>query len=139
MALSAFQDKSQEPSAGELSEVLDAAHGPWRELVEHVVTTYPPIREEWRFAGAKYGWSLRLVRKDRVVLYLTPRAGSFLLGVVLGEKAVRAAHDQRLPDQVLALLDAAPRYAEGRGIRLEVATTDDIVTVRQLAALKMSR
>ena len=139
MALSAFDDKSRPPAPDELAEVLGQALRPWDDLIAHVEETYPPITQLWNFVGAKYGWSLRLKCKDRVVLYMTPQAGVFQLGLVLGEKAAQAAHDANLPDSVLSLIDAAPRYAEGRGIRLPVATGDDLSAVRTLAALKMAK
>lgn len=139
VALSAFDDKSRPPAPDELAEVLGQALRPWDDLIAHVEATYPPITQLWNFAGAKYGWSLRLKCKDRVVLYMTPQAGVFQLGLVLGEKAAQAAHDANLPDSVLSLIDAAPRYAEGRGIRLPVATGDDLSAVRTLAALKMAK
>jgi hypothetical protein len=96
------------------------------------------VTEQWNFPGAKYGWSLRLKRKDRVTLYLIPQAGHFLVGVVLGEKAVKAAHECGLPDVVLSQIDNAPRYAEGRGIRLPVTGRDDLFAVQKLAAVKMA-
>jgi hypothetical protein len=56
----------------------------------------------------------------------------------LGEKAVKAAHTVPLDESVLALIDEAPKYAEGRGVRVEVRTKKDIESVRQLAAVKMA-
>jgi hypothetical protein len=138
MALSSFDDKSHPPKPAELKKVLGKSAGLWDELVSHVTGSHPPITEQWNFSGAKYGWSLRLKRKDRIVLYLTPQAGVFLAGIVLGEKAAKAAHESGLPDSTLTLIDSAPRYAEGRGIRLAVATRRDLLAVKQLAALKMA-
>ncbi len=73
-----------------------------------------------------------------VVLYMTPGRGSFLASFALGEKAVRAAHASGLPRPVLDVVDAARVYAEGRGVRLEVRTADDVVNVEALAAVKMA-
>jgi hypothetical protein len=85
------------------------------------------------------GWSLRLKRGKQVVLYMTPQTGAFLAGIVLGEKAVRTAHESDVTRAVLTIIDRAPRYAEGRGIRIRVATRSDLRVVQQLAALKMRR
>ena len=137
-SLSAFDDRSQPPDEAGLKGVLGRSFGLWKRLIAHVGQEHGPINEQWNFAGAKFGWSLRLRRKDRVVLYMTPQAGAFLVGVVLGERAAQAAHDADLPESVLALIDNAPRYAEGRGIRLAVATRDDLRAVEQLAAIKMA-
>ena len=62
-----------------------------------------------------------------------------LLGVVLGEKAAKAARADRLPEAVLRLVDEAPRYGEGRGVRMTVSTPADLQTALALAALKMGR
>lgn len=137
MAISAFDDKSRPPKSGELKNVLRGTAGLWSQLVAHITGNHGPVAELWNFSGAKFGWSLRLSRKDRVVLYMTPQAGHFLVGVVLGDKAVERAHEMRLPATVLKLIDDAPRYAEGRGIRLTVATRDDLRIVQRLAAVKM--
>jgi hypothetical protein len=59
--------------------------------------------------------------------------------VVLGEKAAKAASDAALPQAVLKVIDEAPRYGEGRGIRMQVATAADLEVARMLAALKMGR
>lgn len=138
MALSAFDDKSRPPKPGELEAVLGHSAGLWDELVAHVEDTYAPVTRLWSFSGAKYGWSLRLKRRERIVLYMTPQSGAFLLGIVLGEKAAKAAHDSGLPGRILELVDGAPRYAEGRGIRLVVSNAGDLAAARVLAALKMA-
>ena len=136
MALSAFDDPARPPTPAAVRRCLGEAAPLWAELVAHVAGTCPPVEEVWNFAGAKFGWSLRLKRAERILVYLTPQDGRFLVGLVLGEKAVAEAAKRGLPPAVLALLDAAPRYAEGRGIRLTIAPGDDLETVRHLVALK---
>jgi hypothetical protein len=61
-----------------------------------------------------------------------------VVGFALGQKAVDAAHATDLPRSVLELIDAAPKYAEGRGVRLEVGTEDDLRSVARLADVKMA-
>jgi hypothetical protein len=121
MALSAFDDRTHRPEPADLEITLGKAAGFWDQLVAHVADHYAPITELWQFAGTKYGWSLRLRRKERTVLYLTPQRGMFLVGLALGEKAVQAALRGGLPADVRAVIDGAPRYAEGRGVRPPVA------------------
>jgi hypothetical protein len=139
MALSAFEDPSSPPAPAEVAGVLGASAPLWDQLVSEVTASYPPITALWSFAGVKYGWSLRLRRRDRNLLHLTPQPGTFLLGVVLGEKAAQAAHDGELPQAVLEVIDEAPRYGEGRGVRMQVATAADVETARLLTTLKMGR
>jgi hypothetical protein len=138
MALSAFDDKSKMPNEKALSETLGRASSLWNDLKAHISTEYKPVTEHWNFSGKNYGWGFRLKHKDRIVLYMTPCKGCFLASFVLGEKAVRAAHDRGLSDPVLEIIDAAPKYAEGRGVRIEVKTRKDLENAKTLAAIKMA-
>jgi hypothetical protein len=138
VAFSAFGDKSRPPEPAALRRVLGASAKLWFELVSHVTEKHAPVTEQWNFSGVKFGWSLRLKRPERVVLYMTPQAGAFSVGVVLGEKAAKAAHQSGLPDSILEMIDSAPRYAEGRGIRMVVASPADVLAVQKLAAVKMA-
>jgi hypothetical protein len=138
MALSAFDDKSKEPTASALKKTLGRTSSHWDRLVGHLATEFEPLDEMWMFSGANWGWSLRLKQKKRTVLYMTPCKGHFLVGFVLGEKAVKAAHDSTLPDSVLTIIDKAKKYVEGRGVRLEVRNKKDCDNVVNLAAIKMA-
>ena len=136
MALSAFDDKWKPPDARAVARMLGKTAVLWDQLIAHVATRHAKLTELWAFSSAKSGWSLRLKSKERVILYLTPQEGHFLVSVVLGEKAVKAAHQSGLPPSVLSLIDGAPRYPEGRGIRLSVGKRDDLSTARHLADVK---
>lgn len=138
MALSAFDDKTKKPTAAELEEMLGRTSAHWVELLAHVSTECAPLDETWSFAGAKWGWSLRLKQKKRTVLYMTPCKRHFLVGFVLGEKAVKAAHAADLPDSILAAIDGARKYVEGRGVRIEIRGKKDLEAVKELAAVKMN-
>ena len=54
---------------------------------------------------------------------MTPRERHFLVGFVLGERAVEAARESRLPESILAEIDGATKYAEGRGVRIGTGQT----------------
>lgn len=137
--LSVFGEKEACPDDAGLRSALGMrAHTAWKKLVERVGEAWGPSTAEWKFSGARYGWSLRLKQRERIVLYLIPQKGSFLAGVVLGDRAVAAAREAGLPPSILALLDAARRYAEGTGIRVPVAKQTDLAPVEKLVALKMA-
>lgn len=138
MALSAFDDKSKKPGAGNLKRMLGRTSAHWDNLKNHIAAEYAPLDETWNFAGANWGWSLRLKQKKRTVLYMTPCKGHFLVGFVLGEKAVRAALDSGLPDSILKAIDEAKKYAEGRGVRIEIRNKKNLEITKKLAAIKMA-
>jgi hypothetical protein len=138
VALSAFTDKSQPPDDDTLAETLGPSARLWLDLKRRIEQDWPPVVEEWAHAGAKFGWSLRLRHKKRIVVYLIPGSGSFLVGVVLGDRAVAAAREAGLPPNALAVLDEAKRYAEGTGLRLEVRKAADLKAVHTLVQAKMT-
>ncbi|MRR12260.1 DUF3788 family protein, partial [bacterium] len=76
-------------------------------------------------------------QKDRVILYLTPQHGAFLIGLVLGERAAQCAEAGSLPPLALAALAAAPKYAEGRGIRVSVTSSAELEAAQALIAFKL--
>ena len=136
MTLSAFDDKATAPTEHDVQATLGPAYARWTKLialVEERVETLVPI---WKFAGKTTGWGLRLVHGERVILYMTPQPEQFLVSVVLGERAVAAARAARLPAQIWRAIEAAPRYAEGRGIRIPVRTTAQLPALARLARIK---
>ena len=138
MTLSAFGDKSKAPTPGSLKKVLGNASSHWENLTAFLASEYEPLTEKWNFGGANWGWSLRLIQKKRTILYMTPCKGYFLAGLVLGEKAVKAARASSLPGDVLAIIDGARKYAEGRAVRIEVRNKKIREAVKTLAAIKMA-
>jgi len=137
MALSVFDDKEKPPGKKDVEAALDRTAKIWAQLIEHLKAHYDPAVEEWCFAGKKWGWSLRVKRKKRAILYLTPKKGFFHVGFALGEKAVNAALEMNLPKKVLDAIEEAPRYAEGRGVRLDVRKITDLKPIQKLAVAKM--
>jgi hypothetical protein len=94
--------------------------------------------QEWKSVSAKYGWALRLKLKKRTIVYLGPCDGCFRVAFVLGDKAVAAARTSELSKSTLKLIEEAPRYAEGTGVRLVVKTPRDLAAIRKLALIKLA-
>jgi hypothetical protein len=138
MALSAFNNKLRKPGADDLKKMLGRTSAHWDNLTTHISAEYAPLDATWNFAGANWGWSLRLKQKKRTVLYMTPCKGHFLVGFVLGEKAVKSAHEGNLPDSVLEIIDETKKYAEGRAVRIEIKNKKDLEIAKELAAIKMA-
>jgi hypothetical protein len=138
MALSVFEDGGHRPVPADIKRALGKTAGLWNQLISRIGDHHSPIVELWHFGGSEYGWSLRLKRRDRIVLYMIPQRGHFLVGLVLGDKALHALKKQDLPPDILAAVVNAPRYGEGTGVRLPVATTNDLRAVEKMAAAKMA-
>jgi hypothetical protein len=134
MSLSFFADKARPPSDAELAECLGSAHALWTQVREHVASK-ARITAVWGYTSRSTGWGLRLKSGERVILYMTPREGEFLASTALGEKAI--ANARGLPPAVRRLIADAPRYAEGRGIRITVKRPSDVRSVAHVVALKV--
>jgi hypothetical protein len=137
MALSALDDLSCEPSDEDIERVVGDALGTWRALMEWLEREAGVDHLEWGSSGKKYGWGLRAKRGARTIAYLIPQKGSFLVGLVLGDRALEAARSAGLPDGVMTIISAARRYAEGTGFRLLVNGPGDLACVEQLVRIKL--
>lgn len=136
MALSAFRDEVCSPTGDAVQCVLGNAHPTWAQLLALVAERIGPVSEVWKYTSANTGWGLRVVRNDRVILYLTPQQDQFIVSLALGERAVAAARTARLSARVLEAIEEAPRYAEGRGVRILVRDGRYIRTLTRLAQIK---
>lgn len=67
MALSALDDPNTAPSEGAVAKALGKAGPVWADLKNTLCQEFAPLDEVWTFAGAKWGWSLRLKRGKRTV------------------------------------------------------------------------
>jgi hypothetical protein len=134
MSPNAFIGRTKPPTDDELSAELGAARALWDELLAGLAL---PV-QEWNSYSPKAGWSLKLKLGKRTILYLAPCHGSFRVAFVFGAKAVEAARQSKLPKAVIKIIDEAPRYPEGTGVRLEIKARKDLAAVRKLAEVKLA-
>ena len=134
MSPNAFIGRTKPPTDDELSAELGAARALWDELLAELAQ----LTQEWHSYSPKAGWSLKLILKKRTIVYLSPCHGRFRVAFILGGKAVAAARQCKLSKAVMKVIDEAPRYAEGTGVRLEIAARKDLAAVKKLAAVKLA-
>jgi hypothetical protein len=139
MLPNSFIGKRSAPTDGDVSEALGPAKALWDRLVSDLSTGKTIDNHEWNSYSPKAGWSLKLKRGERTILYLSPCKYSFRASFALGDKAVKAALDSKLPANVLTLIREAKRYAEGTAVRIEVKSAKDLDVVNKLAAAKLSK
>ena len=137
MLPNAFINQTEKPTDDELSAALGPTRALWDQLLAELAGELDVAIQEWNSYSPKAGWSLRLKREKRTILYLSPCRGSFRAAFAMGDKAVEAARRSRLPKRVIQIIDAAKRYAEGTGVRIDVKRPPDIAVVKKLAALKL--
>jgi len=137
LAPNAFIGKKEPPSDAELASLLGSAKPLWNKVVSALIAENPELVPEWKCSSPKLGWGLRLQLKKRNIVHLSPCVDSFRVGFVLGEGAVCSVRTAGLPQRILDLIAAAPKYAEGTGIRFEV-TGKDVPVICQLTKIKIS-
>jgi len=119
-----------------LISAIGSSKSIWDDISEFVHIQYPAAISEWKYPGQKYGWSFRLKDKKRVIVYLLPREGSFLVAFMFGEKAYRQIMESAVSQDIKQGLSEAKVYAEGRGIRLE-ANSGSIEDIKTLIRIKL--
>ena len=138
MKPNAFIGEVAPPTERDLAEALGPAKTYWDAVVVDMARDLGCPECEWKSYSPKHGWALRLKRGKRNIAHLSPCSGSFVVVFILGERAVAAARASQLGVRANALLDAAPRYPEGTGLRFEVTSARSLPLIRKIAAIKLA-
>lgn len=137
--INAFIGKETRPTDTEIASVLGPTAGLWKDFVQWMADQEGVAEQEWKgIIAKKYGWSLRLKKKKRNIVYLGPGEGCFMASFVLSDKALTAAKEAKLPKAVAEVIATAPRYPEGNGVRLLVKRTADLRPIQVIAAIKLA-
>jgi len=102
----------------------------------HELLEDPALVPEWKYYGAKYGWSLKLFEKKRNLCFINPKEGLFDVAFIYGDRAVQEALAASPRADIEALLRGARHYPEGWGVRVTVGSEAELGQVRLLLAIK---
>jgi hypothetical protein len=136
-AQNAFLGKTTQPSTSDLENALGRTKPVWDQLIAELASEHDVTIREWKSYSPTQGWSLRLQRGKRTIVWLVPNEGAFEVAFIFGEKALTALRQTTVPARVLRMLDEAPRYPEGTGLRFQISAAKDIAVVKKLAAIKL--
>lgn len=137
MQPNAFLNKPAAPSDAELVIEIGKSKVLWDRLLSDLAADSIITSWEWHSYSRKAGWSVRAKREERTILYLAPYRGGFRVSFALGGKAMEAVRAAKFPKQVMEVIDTAPKYAEGYGVRIEVKGPKDLPAIKKLAAIKV--
>lgn len=138
MEANAFIGKLRKPSEDEVTAALGSAKVVWDRFIAELAEEEGVDGKEWSSYSPKAGWSLRLKKKKRTIVWLGPCEGSFRVALILGDKAMKVARECTLPARVKKILEEAPKYAEGTGVRIDVKGMKDIAFLKKLAEIKLA-
>lgn len=133
-----FGVSTRRPTSEDVARELGRSWAAWQTLMSGLSDRFPPLTEEWKFAGAHGGWSLKVKRKKRTVIYLRPCRKYFRVALILGDKAVKKALQSELPKPVVTEVRRAKKYPEGRVLRFEIRFKKELSAIMHLAEAKMS-
>ena len=124
--------KPAPPTDPELRKTLGSSYI----ALQRFIARNEDLRPEWKFYGARLGWSLKLFRGKRNLCFISPHDRHWTLGFALGARAVDAALESDLPDPVKQQIRDSRQYAEGRGVRLTIRNTKDLPPAQSLLDIK---
>lgn len=133
-------DKTRPPSEMDVAAFIgQPASQYWTDLSRFIIATYR-LTPEWKYEGAKNGWSMYCRKSGRALCTLSPNSDGFTALVVLGRKeAERAltAIDQFGP-LVQTSLKETPVYHDGRWLFLSVRDAQVVEDIKRLLVIKKS-
>ena len=138
MAVSVFGDKATKPTDKMLAGALGKSNRLWQEIKKHLKAEYGELTEEWKFYGQKSGWILKTLRKKRNLFFFIPLENSFRVSFVFGDKAVAAIEQSDMPKDLIATLKNARKYAEGRGLQIDLKRSADVKHIMKLVNIKVN-
>ncbi len=130
-------DKATKPTDSDLKEKLGSNYQIWAKLKSYLFDQLKDPSDEWNYPGKKYGWSFRVKSKKRNIIYFLPRDGYFKVAFVFGDKAVSKIEESDVQQFIKTKLAEAKRYAEGRGIRIDVKNSDMMDNIKTLINIKL--
>ncbi len=134
----AFIGKTKKPTDAELAAALGPANSVWEKLVGDLAAEQNLTDSEWHSYAPKHGWFLRITRKKRNIIYLSPCEGKLCVTLILGGKAMKAAYESDLPARAVKLLKDSKKYPEGNVIYIDVKGAKDIPFIKKLTAIKLA-
>lgn len=135
---SIFTDKNAKPTNADLENGLGNAYKIWKDIEDFTKNKYENAICEWNFSGEKFGWSYRIKDNKRVLIYLLPRDQFFKTAFVFGEKALAQIFESDVSETIKSELKNAKKYAEGKGIRIEVKNQSALKDIQKLVLFKIS-
>jgi len=132
-----FADKSHQPTAADLAQALGRTKRHWSALTAAAQEAAPSATATWKHYAGKSGWTYVVRGQRSNVIYMRPLAKHFIAAFAFGAAAVEAALHSDLPAPVIEMIRTAPQHPEGRAVRIDVKTADDVATVKRLLTIRV--
>ena len=133
-----FNDKNMVPSNSVLADKLGTSYDMLKEITKYIKDQIGETKEEWKFYGQKYGWQLKTFLKKRNLFFVIPYQSYFKIVFIFGDKAVVEIEKSDINAQLKIEVINAQKYAEGRGLPIEVKDNTYIEDIKKLIKIKIN-
>jgi hypothetical protein len=134
--VNAFIGRAEAPGDAELDLALGKRRSLWDEVLKKLGEEFGLTSWEWNSYSPKYGWSVRVKKGKRNIVYLTPCEGQYVqIAFILGAKAVESVRGSGVA-RAVKLIEDGVKYPEGLGVRWDLGARDWPV-IRTMTAGKM--
>lgn len=133
-----FLDKTDRPDDKKLAKGLGPSYKLWREIEKELTGKYGNIKPEWKYYGAKSGWTMKMMMKKKNLFFFGPCENFFIIGFVFGDRAEEMIRESGISPSLITEFKNAKRYAEGRGISIEVRGLKQVKDALKLAEIKIN-
>jgi hypothetical protein len=136
MSEALFSERSAKPDDSAMSTALGRTKRHWDDLAGYVAEAAPEAKPEWRHYGKKNGWVFVVRGKRSALMYMIPHEKYFTASFAYKGEAAQAATESDLPAAVIEMIRKAPKYPEGRAVRMDVKSAADLTIVKRLLVIK---
>jgi len=132
-----FKEKNTVPDEKSIVETLKSNYIYLEEIRSFIADSIGETKEEWKYYGAKYGWNLKNFYKKRNLYFIGIYDGYFKISFVFGERAFNAIMEADIATQLKKDLSEARKYAEGRGLSIDVHDKTYLDDLKKLIQIKI--
>ena len=132
-----FMTKEVMPDEEMNNEALGANYAHIQAIRLFIAEEIGDTSEEWKFYGKKLGWTLKKFFKKRNLFFIGIYKGYFKIAFVFGERAAKNVFDSGIAAELKKELSEARKYAEGRGLSINVDNDGYLDDIKELIRIKV--
>jgi len=132
-----FFTKEVMPDEEMIKETLGSNYMHLQAIRQFITEEIGDTIEEWKFYGKKLGWTLKKFYKKRNLFFIGIYRGYFKISFVFGERAAENVFNSGISAALKKELSEARKYAEGRGISINVENDGYLDDIKELIRIKV--
>ena len=133
-----FLEKEPIPNDDLLKKTIGLTFKHLEDIRTNIREHYGETTEEWKYYGKKYGWTLKTLLKKRNLFFITACDGSFNMAFVFGDRAVNEIEKSDISPDLAEQVLSARKYAEGRGLTIQVKDDKYLKDIKELIDIKIN-